>query len=38
MQLICKKKELLGILEKKAWLTFYYHNLKISAKTFCQVE
>lgn len=36
MQLICNKKELLGIRPREGGLTFYQHGLKILAKTFCQ--
>lgn len=37
MQLIRKKKELLGIKVKTLLLTFYYSNPNFFAKIFCQV-
>ena len=37
MQLIRKKKELLGIKGKTLLLTFYYSNPKKKKKIFCQV-
>lgn len=36
MQLICNKKQLLGINRKRERLTFYQSDPKILSKTFCQ--
>ncbi len=36
MQLICNKKELLGMKAKRGGLTFYQFTPKISPKIFCQ--